>query len=236
MNFEINGMKFTIDFPDNYYIKGVDVPEIEGVLCNCLKTIVETNNIRIIVIETWLISEYFVRLSLSYAFDIGRYKCEDLDPKYELLPNSFKACIDMLEKLLNSQRGLPIENVVTTLNVSMDFFMYIKHKYPDILQKLMELDQEYTNINKSEEFEKLIYTPYLGTYQNKKWTSSLEHIDDVWFRNIKRINSIRNIAAHNYNPDIIYQQLGFSGKTALEKSRKFCLELIYKMFYVKIEK
>jgi len=106
MEIEIKETKFFI--PDELKIAPMEIPELETVIYNCLTAINDTDSIRIVVIETWLLTEFFIRLALSSAYDIKKYKCDKIDPKYDLLPNSFNACLEMLEKLLNAQRELPI--------------------------------------------------------------------------------------------------------------------------------
>jgi hypothetical protein len=190
-----------------------------------------------VVIETWLISEYYVRLALAHAYQISHYKCNDIDPLYDLLPNSFHACITMLEKLLKSQRQLPINNVDKkyTFSGSTKLMYYMLKKYPDIYNQIHEIEDEY-NINigwtKMDTYTALNQRTYYGPYQNEQWVINMKHIDKKWFDKIRKINEIRNSAAHKYDESTIYKLMGFKGSTAFEKAKKYCLDLIYQMFSI----
>ncbi len=239
MVIDINDLNFEI--PDNLVLAGSDIDEFENIIYNCLKSIIMTDNIRVVVLETWLISEYFVRNALANAYHIGQYKCPELDPLYDLLPSSFNACIIMLEKLLNSQRNLPINDYDKryTISGSPKLIYHIIKKHPDLFHKLAEVQEEF-NINKGwvkrDEFISLNRRTYFGPYQNEQWVKSIDHIDKKWFEKIRKINEIRNSAAHKYDSSIIYKLMGFGGGTAFNNSKKYCLDLIYQMFSISIVK
>lgn len=143
----------------------------------------------------------------------------------------------MLENLLESQRKLPKDEDArkSSFTCSAGLWMHLKNEYPDILHRIMEIEDEYNKKEMGRESTFATITNLkIGPYQNEEWVISHSHIDNDWFKNVRKINNVRNTAAHSYKPDLVYKILGFNGETAFEKSKEFCLNLISKMFYISI--
>ena len=94
MIIEINKIKYDFDFPESFKISANNVKQLENVIRNCLESIKESNDLRKIVLETWLIVDFFVRLYLEQFFNLTSFTCNNLDPKYKLLPHSFANCVN----------------------------------------------------------------------------------------------------------------------------------------------
>lgn len=242
----IKGVKYRIDLDGRMLIAPKKIEEFEKVIYNCMSEIINSSNIRIIVLETWMMIEYYVRQALAVAFDIEKYECENLDPKYDLLPSSYKACIEMLEKLLQEQMKLkepPVTEDNFTANVKL--LLYYKKCYPDVLEKIIDIDYEY-NLKEHPE----LFTSIKGSdgkyicnlafetkekyYQQTKFVKSYGHMNKEWFKGARKINNARNAAAHKYDLDMVFNELGFNGATAFDRSKEFCLDLIEKMCFISI--
>ena len=86
----------------NIPITAEDIMEFNEIAFNYFDNIKKTEEIRVVVLETWMLVEYYIRLGLSYTYNINKYKTERLNPKYDLLPNSFQVCLEKLNLLLTS--------------------------------------------------------------------------------------------------------------------------------------
>jgi len=83
-----------------------DLSEFKQVAEKCLETIEETNNIRLIVIETWLFVDFSVRQLIMSALDLSKFNHEDYDLRYKLIPKNFSESLELLEKIKNTNEKL----------------------------------------------------------------------------------------------------------------------------------
>jgi hypothetical protein len=58
------------------------------------------------------------------------------------------------------------------------------------------------------------------------WLKSAEKITDNWIKKAIKINSARNFAAHDYNHETIYKELGIKGGKKLFLLKSFCKETL----------
>lgn len=240
MIYKYKGKIFSIS--GDLQISPTEIHEFNEILYNSFKKIKSTEEVRVIILETWMLIEYYIRSALSNAFDITKYSTNDLDPKYDLLPNSFQVCLDKLKLLLDTQRKLPLPNPEKdSLSGKLSLVSYIKINYSEFFNQLVHITEEYNKINHPESYQTdyshTIYTQsldYYGPYQQVDFVKSHENIDAKWFNNAKKINKARNMAAHSYDSNKIYAVLGINGSNRFENSREYCLTLIQEMCNLKI--
>ena len=88
---------------------------------NCIETIKKSDNIRLIVLETWLLIDYGVRELLLCAIDSSSINRDDYDLRYKALP-SFRACISLLVKIKQTNTKLPPDPDINAINLPVKFF------------------------------------------------------------------------------------------------------------------
>ena len=105
---------------------------------------------------------------------------------------------------------------------------------PDLFEQLIELEKDYHkkfhptfNPQSNEAIHKFYR-------KNDLWVQTMQSIDDDWFKKAKRINKIRNSAAHSFDPENIYRKFGYNGVNRFEQAKTECIDLIKSM--LKIEK
>ena len=215
-----------------------DIIEFNEIVFNYFNNIKKTEEIRVVVLETWMLVEYYIRLGLSYAYDINKYKTEKLNPKYDLLPNSFQVCLDKLNILLVSQRSLPLPPTKKVeMTSSYGLWKYMKEEYPHTFEEILKITDEYNSKKFPElhdEIESSIFAvkTYYGPYQDVKFTSMFENITENWFKEAKKLNRARNVAAHSYDAKNIYKELGVSGDNRFESCRQYCIKLIEELCFI----
>jgi hypothetical protein len=72
-----------------------------------LHAVRRTQSTRLIVLETWLFVDYTLRQLLMHGLELTAIDQEELDLRYNLLPRSFGACIDLLVRLRKTNHQLP---------------------------------------------------------------------------------------------------------------------------------
>ena len=227
--------------PDNIPLSTKEIPEFNDILFHCFTNIKNTTEIRVIILETWMVLEYYIRSGLSYAFNLSQYQTDDLDPKYELLPNSFKVCLEKLKLLIDSQRNLPpAPPKKDDIKAPFALLDYMKKNYPDFYEKLNFIIEEYNRKKHPECFPKIDYSfiafpiNYYGPFQIEKIVTAFENITDSWYKKALKLNKARNMAAHSYNSEKIYGSLGINGSNKLENTRDYCLNLLNELCSYKV--
>lgn len=108
--------------------------------------------------------------------------------------------------------------------------LYIRDKYLEVWKKLREIEEEYNKKDEPKDAAIVNIYDYMGTltgpFQDVKFVESFANIDDDWFKKANKFNKTRNLAAHNYREEKIYQGLGFSGERSFELSKQFCIDLL----------
>lgn len=233
----------------------LDMEDYFKILKECIETVQNSTNVRAIVLEAWLILDYFVRMILSNLLELDKFnnEDEDFDVRNELLPNLNK-CLELLEKILNIQRSLKENPEINTIKLPIKFLFFLREKHLDFFKKLVDItekyyQQYYPDLSQQKKQEKerealLSYSPHslniLSKQRfcvNKQGIEGLRNLDDKWFKLAKRLNKARNKAAHSHNASDISLAFGFSGENFIEHVRKECFELINKLVgIVKIDK
>lgn len=88
---------------------GKKTREMVMVIETNIKNIKQTKFPRHIILETWLVLDYFIRMFIVAGLNIEKYSTYDFDLAFELLPQSFKDCLNFLEKFIIIQNKSPID-------------------------------------------------------------------------------------------------------------------------------
>lgn len=204
------------------------------------KDIIDDNdNPRIIVIQTWLIIDFSIREILITGLHLSDFNVDDLDLRDDLLPWPFEQCIELLEKIQETQKSLNAKSVDHCLRWSFEFLKFIKKDNPEFYARLMKYEQDYYKKCHPECVEKpgSVYmpNPNYDIITNKKisyrsvtdgWLEAVEKIDDEWKKTARRINRARNKAAHSFDSDVIYKELGLNGKDKLVRLKQECKKIL----------
>lgn len=229
-------ISFNEDSP--IYGTAAEVEEFSKIIYKSLDQIKNSTSIRHIVIETWLVIDFFVRDSLAKAFNFKAYTSEDIDLRYEILPISFVNCLDTFESLLKSQRSLPNKPHEEFIMLNANFLRFLREEHKEFYKDLAEVIRLYELKINSENSDHTLTTEVKNQkYRvNRMWVESLSLLDKNWFKLARRINKIRNYPAHSYNSESILNAFGFTGKDAFKQAKTECIENINKMLSVTIDK
>lgn len=201
-----------------------DIFDLSEKIITSQKVINSSENPRLIVLETWILIDYTVRHLLSHGLQINRFESADLS----FLPLGTKDCILMLEKLIKDQINKdenPYQHRVIFPIHFLEFILDDK----DFLNKLFEYEEKFykkfhpeiktTDILKPDD-------PNLRAVSND-WLKIVQKLDSNWFDNVNKINKIRNQAAHSFDENKIYSELGINGKNKISKLKKFCNDTLF---------
>lgn len=235
--YKYKGKIFSVS--NNIPITTGDIDDFNEILFNYFSNIGKTSEIRVVVLETWMLLEYYIRSALSYSFGMNKFKTDELDPKYQLLPSSFQVCLDKMKLIINTQRKLPLPPTRKQGNtLPYDLWKYIKSKNPQICDEFEQIIEEYNREKYPELYdekgdERLVIKLYFGAYQNVHIMTMFSNITNLWFDKAIKLNKTRNIAAHVFDSEAIYKELGFAGVNRFEMSRKFCIDLINELCLIR---
>jgi|SRR5690625_2670325 len=226
---------------------GKEFEEFTNIISGCIEEINKSNNIRHIVLETWLTIDYFLQDAIGKAFKITDFNTKEYDWRTELLPKSFQTRLNIFERLLKSQESLPIDPYEHKIKLPGQFWRILM-KDKDFYKQFKKLEYRYyeeyrpeiiEQEKKDEELKNIESTLVLDRsepiqYQtNKEWYDVYKTVDKEWFKEAKYLNQARNKAAHSYNPAEIYEKLGFNGENAFEQSKDKCLKTVNTLLGVK---
>lgn len=220
-----------------------DVEEHLQAADRCVATLKQTDSIRLMVLETWLFVDFSVRQMLMSALKLNEVNHEDYDLRYNLLPNSFHACVDLLLDIkLTNESLTPPETDKRVRIAPRKFLRFIRQEVEDFWDKLQEVKEDYYRKHQSDIVEKLeAGTPeevdYYLSLENSlddterqrvssTWLEAVSEVDDDWRRKAKQLNTARNKAAHSHNEADIAAKLGKHGGGLEEKVRGKCLEML----------
>ena len=197
-----------------------------------IEVISSNKNSRTIVLETWLIVDWFVRHLIISGINCLELQSDNYNPHYELLPNSFRECVDILKELKSNQEKLIRQPVKPTgLKGSLEIMEFIEKESKETYENLMELQKRYLkekyNI-KSDCFVILDQKidPNKHRFVSDNWIENIKILDDKWFKLVYRLNKARNAAAHAYSENKIYEKFGITGSKKIESIRKECISLL----------
>ena len=219
-----------------HYGSVIDFMELEKLATLWTNSVKVATSSRQIVLETWLLLDYFVRHLLAGAFDLNRFSTEEFDLRYELLPQSFDRCLTLLENIYNEHLKVAEEKPTSSLRTSIGFWEYLRRNHSDLEEKLLHADKAYIKekfgYDREAELEKNILsvnaTPIftLSSRSTSRvsaaWMEAASKLNASWFKSAKRLNKARNKAAHTTDNERILQELGIKGKDTFNKVRKEC--------------
>lgn len=203
-----------------------------------------TSNPRTIIMETWLILDWFIKHQLIMGLGLEKYHTNEFDPHFEILPFSFEGCVDLLNKLLNDQKKYPKKPSAPNyeLRGSHDIWEHIEQHYPDVMDGINRAKHslliEKGIIDKNSVIGSYCYMPKEteGIFRSvtDSWLQSLSEVDKEWVKKAKRINKARNYAAHRNSHELIYETMGKSGPNRLEELRQECYSILEQLIGLKI--
>jgi hypothetical protein len=208
-----------------------------------INTIQKYDNPRLIVIETWLILDYIVRDLIISGLDLHKHCYDDFDLRYKLLPNGFRNCVELLEEIIKKQRSLENDPAPKRVSGPVDFWYYFKNNFRNKFDEFIKIEEKFLKSKYPKFFEEESHLKFASHLPvNKRYRSVIEPwikvvgcIDEEWLKNTKKINEVRNQAAHSFNPELIYKTLGINGNKQLEKLKKYCLGQIEQLIKIKIK-
>jgi hypothetical protein len=218
--------------------------ELETFIYKKTKEIESSNNPRLIILESWFIVDWFIRQFIISGINCFDLMSERFNPHYQLLPNSFRECIYVLQELIESQKKLepkptPYDN---GFSGSSEFWVFIKQKSPDTYNKICNLTDEFQKekYNLPKEINYVLdieLNPSNKTYRfvTNEWLNDMSKINKNWIKTALKLNKARNDAAHSLEEDNLYDSFGIKGKNKIERLRNECLILLQTVVGLTIE-
>lgn len=240
-SFVLNQVKFSQNVP--FYGSAIKLEEFASHALKTLKEIEKTDNVRVIVLETWLIIDYCIRELLISGLDLNKVNLDSYDLRDKLLPISFVRCVEILEGFKKAHKDLPRDPEEKGIRLSTEFLFFVNKQYPDFFAKLLEVERKYYEQyapelikDKNIFFEQIHIRPAKVEYSriNKHWLDVASQIDQSWINSVKQLNSARNYAAHSYDSEKIAKEMGYSGPNASTLLKAKCLELLQKLIGITI--
>lgn len=228
----LDGIEFSED--TLFYGSALKLTELVKLAEKCIREVEGSNNVRLIVLETWLFIDFCIRELLMSGLDLNKVNIDTCDLRYLILPNSFRRCIELIEKLKKTHSGLPQDPDESAIKLPIHFMFFIKKHYPNFLNQLLDIEEEYYTKHVPELVTKkynpleveIIPAPVQYSRIPKGWIKAAERIDQDWIKSAKRLNDARNYAAHSYDSKKILQRMDCSGTSAVAHLKDRCVKLL----------
>lgn len=188
----------------------------------------DNNQLRMAVIETWLVIDYTVRYIIGAAFHFEEYVTNNFDPYYKILPSNTSFCIEILTDLLRSQKELsePIETPRFIIK-GEGFFDHVLHQNRDFFNELLRIETEYCKSRNIPLISPINLHTENKHRPNPEWYRFFaEIINKEWLKKAKKINKIRNKAAHEFNLEKIFIDFGIKGDEKHTLVKKYLIAAI----------
>lgn len=226
--------------------------ELGEVVGKCIENCNASSNIREIVLETWITTDFAIRQLLLSGFNLTKFSDQELDIGYLIFPNSFKELVSILKKTrkyCKEHESEPIKEKVDKsggFTTSAAFWKFVKEEDPELPQRIVEITNEYDRKMNPElsENEKVYYIQESQSLFDSKnqpfkefsdhWKEVICKLDDNWFDMIGKLNEARNVAAHNYDAKQIARRFGKTGPDLVDKVRSECFSLLQDLFNVRL--
>lgn len=229
---ELNGIEFSEDLL--FYGSTFKLEELVKLAEKCIREVEGSNNVRLIVLETWLFIDFCIRELLMSGLGLNRVNIDACDLRYRILPISFPRCIELIEKLKKTHSGLPQDPHEKGIKLPLHFLSFIKKHYPDFFDQLLDIEEEYYTKHVPELATKkynpleveIIPAPVQYSRIPKGWIKAVGRIDKEWIKSANRLNNARNYAAHSYDSKKILQRMNCSGMSPLEDLKDECVNLL----------
>ena len=212
------------------------IDEISKKMGEGLKHIKELDNPRIIILEKWIILDWFVRQIIVSGTGMGNHISAGFDAHYELLPRGFERCLEILKKFLENQRKLkpyPQSNY-RSFSACIELWELMKNKYPQALADMKKAEREINSLSEDEMAGPNIIVN-IEEYRSvsEDWLKSVRKLDDKWFSEASHLNTMRNYAAHSFDSEKIFKAAGINGKNRATQLRKRCIKLLADLVGIK---
>lgn len=238
---KLNGVEFSEDLL--FYGSGSKLTELVKLAEKCIREVEGSNNVRLIILETWLFIDFFVRELLMSGLDLNKVNIDVCDLRYLIIPNSFQRCIELINKLKKTHSVLPQDPNESAIKLPICFISFIKKHYPNFLNKLFDIQEKYYAkyvpelvTKKYNPLEvKTIPVPAQYSRIPKEWIKAVERIDQDWIKSAIRLNNARNQAAHSYDSKKILRYMGYSGTSAVKHLKDECVKLLGNLIGVVME-
>lgn len=189
------------------------------------ETINESQNLRQIILEAWLLIDYIITYLLLGALQIP----ERIESELKLLPFSFEAKIELIKKLRKTEEGkLPNQKSYWAFELHPDFhseLMKDEKLYKMFLELAMQFEAKTsppgTLVLPRNDFEQ-------SRFVSEWWYAQVSVLDDEWFQNCKRLNKARNLAVHKrkMDEDETFKEFGTSSLVDFKAALKKMIDLI----------
>lgn len=193
-------------------------------------------NPRVIVLETWLLLDFCIRDLLLSGLNLKGFQIKNFD----ILPISFKGCINLLENLIKDQLKKEPNPIQNFPKLSGEFTKFFYDNYKAEYEIFGKIEWEY--IQKVHPEKQL--TTYVDFIDNPSfrnvpagWIDVVKKLDKQWFKKASQLNSCRNFAAHDLDYENIFKQFGINGSTKKVKIKLLkdkCMDLLNLLIGVKV--
>lgn len=199
-----------------------DYVEFADKIDKTISFIKETNSPRLIVLDTWLIIDFSIRHILKFGLEINKF----CDENFDSLPQGFRDCSNLLENFIKKQKDKQPNPSKKMILLPYEFKMAIIED-EDFLKKFIKHEAEY--------YKKVDFSGYWtiddlqdSKYRNvdENWLKLVEKLDAEWFKKAEKLNRVRNKAAHSFDENKIYQEIGLNGDRKLEELKKSCINTL----------
>jgi len=195
------------------------------------------------VLETWLLLDYAVRDLIVNGYGLYKFCQEDLDLRYELLPQSFRALLKFFKDTISYQSGLtpepsPSDHYPPYIRSSYGFLKYLGENHGDIDKRLKEIEAEYLAKQHPELAEQVKQGWQFFYHEPREerigrvpsgWLDVVSKLDEDWFVRAEKLREARNKAAHSHDLSAIAKVFGIAGPRTVDLVRDECLELLNKL-------
>lgn len=238
--FDLKNIKLAEDDLENMMFIGtsIEFKEFLKAADNCIETIKQSDNIRLIVLETWLFLDYSIRVLLVGAIDGNRINRDEYDLKFYALPRNFRACVELLVRIKQVNDKLPLNPSTNAIKSPIKYLLFLKNEHPQFFAQSSEIEQLYyqkyypelvapTTLNHIS-IKPITFDSKEQKYRNLStaWLNMTKRIDDSWKKKALRLDNTRNYAAHSFDMMKIAENMGYKGGNTTKHVRNECLDLI----------
>jgi hypothetical protein len=239
---EIDGIELSEDVL--FYGTSHKLEELASLASICLGEVQRSENVRIIVLEAWLFVDYCIREFLISGLDLNSINVEHCDLRIQLLPRSFRECINLIIKLRTVHSALPRDPSDMAIRLPIRYLFFIQKELPDLFTQLLDAEQQFyrhyaPDLVKKDRSEITTYITEASVSKPERqveyshisphWLKAVARIDEAWIKSAIRLNEARNFAAHSYDVSAILSRMGYSGPSGINHLKSECAEMLNKL-------
>lgn len=208
----------------------IDTFSFLEIVDSTIKRINNSENPRIIILETWLILDYTIREILRRGLDIKRFCDDSFDP----LPNGFRDCLNLLENFIKQQNSKNKNPYLiyseVQIPIGLQDLIYANKK---LLKEILEYQFEFCYKNNISPLKMKNREDINFQNVDTFWLNSVKMLDSNWFKDANKINKVRNKAAHSIIEEDIFTMLGMKGEKKLDALKHYCNHSLKKLIGLK---